>query len=342
MNNQPKNSSKQIQYLYLKIINHPMINNHHSLRLEENPFSEVDSSFANIYDLLYILNTPELAFTHPTPINFFDFDFSAELEPIEALESQEVNATSFLGLSPATKKISKVFHIIREPKRDIDQKDHSAQKYHNKRTKQVRWSSTEDNQIRELIAQYGERWTLLSKIVGTRTGKQIRDRYNNYLRSDITNAKFTQEEDSKLLELFEEFGNKWTQIAEYMPGRTEGQVKNRYHSYLKKNLSLEDSLSFQAEKGVLSCTEADTNRQELLEGEEDTSNPTDLISYSVQHDKGEEDEDRFSIFVQSIIDCNQEAGYRIPEFSHKRDKGQDIDSSDKVQMEQGVPQAEIK
>ena len=312
--------------------------NHHSLRFEENPLAGAASSFDNTYSLLYSPNTSDLASVPPTPTRFFDFDFSTEFEQIKTVELVKPNTTSLPGLSPTTKKISKVFHIITEPRRNIKQKDQSDRGDCSRRAKQVRWSSAEDNQIRELIAQFGEKWAVLSKIVGTRTGKQIRDRYNNYLRSDITNAKFTQEEDSRLLQLFEEFGSKWAQIAEHMPGRTEAQVKNRYYSHLKKNLSSEDSLCLQAEKGILSSTEEDTNRQELSDGVEEIFDPTDLISYSVQHYEHREDEDRFTKFIQSIIDCDQELNYKIPEFPHTTGK---TEETHEPKMRADLTQAEI-
>jgi len=69
-----------------------------------------------------------------------------------------------------------------------------------------------------------------------RSGKQIRDRYLNKLKPDINKAEWTSEEDELVMTLCREFGHKWSRIATYLPGRTEGQVKNRFYSHIKKRM----------------------------------------------------------------------------------------------------------
>ena len=76
--------------------------------------------------------------------------------------------------------------------------------------------------------------TTIADIMSNRNRKQVRDRYNNYLKPGINNSDFTPEEDERLIELYGQIGNKWCKIAEQMPGRSETHVKNRYHVYLKK------------------------------------------------------------------------------------------------------------
>lgn len=39
------------------------------------------------------------------------------------------------------------------------------------------------------------------------------------LDPNLKKAPFTKEEDEKILELVEKFGNKWTEIASYFPNR---------------------------------------------------------------------------------------------------------------------------
>lgn len=69
-----------------------------------------------------------------------------------------------------------------------------------------------------------------------RTGKQIRDRYLNKLRPNIKRGEWTNEEDRTLLSCYYQIGHKWSKIANYLPGRTEGQVKNRFYSHIKKKI----------------------------------------------------------------------------------------------------------
>jgi len=69
-----------------------------------------------------------------------------------------------------------------------------------------------------------------------RSGKQIRDRYLNKLRPDIKIDESNKEEDQQLINFFHEHGRKWSKIATLLPGRTEGQVKNRFYSHISKRM----------------------------------------------------------------------------------------------------------
>jgi len=88
--------------------------------------------------------------------------------------------------------------------------------------------------ILELVNVYGKSWSKISKILGTRNGKQIRDRFINVLDPEIKKGKFTEEEDKKLVLLFKKFGPKWATISKYYNNRTADMIKNRFHSSIKK------------------------------------------------------------------------------------------------------------
>lgn len=99
------------------------------------------------------------------------------------------------------------------------------------------WHRQEDKKILELIQEHGQNWTLISKIIGgSRTGKQIRDRYLNKLDPNIVNKAWTPQQDSYLFLLYTIYGRKWAQIAKLLPGRTEAMVKNRFSSKFKQFL----------------------------------------------------------------------------------------------------------
>ena len=97
------------------------------------------------------------------------------------------------------------------------------------------WSESEDKKIIEMVEKHGLNWSLLSRLVGgSRTGKQIRDRYLNKLNPGIKNNKWTSEEDALLLRLYKIHGRKWSKISKQMPGRSEVMVKNRFYSKFSK------------------------------------------------------------------------------------------------------------
>ncbi len=96
------------------------------------------------------------------------------------------------------------------------------------------WKKEEDELILSLIEKYGTSWSKISKIVKTRNGKQIRDRYMNVLAPNINKKKFSPEEDFLLIQLYEKYGPKWATIRNFFKNRTTDMIKNRFHSCLKK------------------------------------------------------------------------------------------------------------
>lgn len=99
------------------------------------------------------------------------------------------------------------------------------------------WKSDEDARIIELVKKHGKVWSRISKILGTRNGKQIRDRYINVLDPGVKKGKFSLEEDDKLIELYLKHGSKWATIAKYFSNRTADMIKNRFHSSVKKRIA---------------------------------------------------------------------------------------------------------
>ena len=54
------------------------------------------------------------------------------------------------------------------------------------------WSSEEDATIKKMIKKVGKNWKALSEILGTKTGKQIRERYINKLDPKINKEEWTE------------------------------------------------------------------------------------------------------------------------------------------------------
>jgi hypothetical protein len=98
------------------------------------------------------------------------------------------------------------------------------------------WTNEEDEFLKSLLERYGKNWSIISKFMPSRNGKQIRDRFLNYLDPDIYKEKFSSEEDAKILELYSRYGSSWSQISKYMKGRTADLIKNRFYSALRKQV----------------------------------------------------------------------------------------------------------
>ncbi|KAJ6956754.1 hypothetical protein NC652_007729 [Populus alba x Populus x berolinensis] len=80
-------------------------------------------------------------------------------------------------------------------------------------------------------------WSSVPKQAGLqRCGKSCRLRWINYLRPDLKRGTFSQLEENLIIELHAVLGNRWSQIAAQLPGRTDNEIKNLWNSCLKKKL----------------------------------------------------------------------------------------------------------
>ncbi|RAL37646.1 hypothetical protein DM860_000340 [Cuscuta australis] len=99
----------------------------------------------------------------------------------------------------------------------------------------VSWSQEEDDILREHIRAHGtDNWTILASKFKDKTTRQCRRRWYTYLNSDFKRGGWSPEEDVLLCEAQRIFGNRWTEIAKVVSGRTDNAVKNRFNTLCKK------------------------------------------------------------------------------------------------------------
>ncbi|CAO2838865.1 unnamed protein product [Amaranthus hypochondriacus] len=101
------------------------------------------------------------------------------------------------------------------------------------------WSPEEDERLRNYINQHGHGcWSTIPINAGLqRNGKSCRLRWINYLRPGLKRGTFSPQEEEKILNLHSALGNKWSQIAQQLQGRTDNEIKNFWHSNLKKKVA---------------------------------------------------------------------------------------------------------
>ncbi|KAJ7973194.1 Myb transcription factor [Quillaja saponaria] len=100
------------------------------------------------------------------------------------------------------------------------------------------WSPEEDEKLLNYITKHGHGcWSSVPKLAGLhRCGKSCRLRWINYLRPDLKRGAFSHQEENLIIELHAVLGNRWSQIAAQLPGRTDNEIKNLWNSSLKKKL----------------------------------------------------------------------------------------------------------
>uniref|UniRef100_A0A0D6QR11 Uncharacterized protein n=1 Tax=Araucaria cunninghamii TaxID=56994 RepID=A0A0D6QR11_ARACU len=98
------------------------------------------------------------------------------------------------------------------------------------------WSPEEDWKLIRYIHSHGAGcWPSLPDRAGLqRCGKSCRLRWMNYLRPGIKRGRFSEEEENTIISLHSVMDNRWAQIARHLPGRTDSEIKNYWHSRLKK------------------------------------------------------------------------------------------------------------
>lgn len=158
------------------------------------------------------------------------------------------------------------------------------------------WSLEEDEILTSYIQKHGHgNWRALPKLAGLlRCGKSCRLRWINYLRPDIKRGNFTNEEEENIIKLHEMLGNRWSAIAAKLPGRTDNEIKNVWHTHLKKKLNQTNS---ETKKRVISkpkIKRSDSNSSTITQSESAsacTTSSSDFSSVAIGERKDVKSED---------------------------------------------------
>ena len=102
------------------------------------------------------------------------------------------------------------------------------------------WTADEDNLLKIWVANHGpSRWSQCSNKISGRTGKQCRERWFNTVNPNINKEVWTISEDYLIFSLYEKIQGKWAVMVPFFVGRSENNLKNRFHSCLRRSASLE-------------------------------------------------------------------------------------------------------
>ena len=86
-----------------------------------------------------------------------------------------------------------------------------------------------------LVSEHGsKRWSEISRLLGSKGPKQCRRRWGNHLNANNKTESWSPQEDALLLDAHARLGNRWTELARLVGGRTDNAVKNRFDSLVRK------------------------------------------------------------------------------------------------------------
>jgi hypothetical protein len=104
------------------------------------------------------------------------------------------------------------------------------------------WTQQEDELLTQAVTQLGPtKWIDIAKFVPSRTSKQCRERWYNRLAPSLKKDPFEPREDKIIIAKQSQLGNRWALIAQSLPGRSPGAVKNRWYAGLKTTQDAPDA-----------------------------------------------------------------------------------------------------
>ncbi|OMJ65902.1 hypothetical protein SteCoe_37450 [Stentor coeruleus] len=104
------------------------------------------------------------------------------------------------------------------------------------------WTAEEDLVLKEIVLRHGKKkWKLISTILSLRIGhirlgKQCRERWINNLDPQRSNRAWSESEIKLLFLMQNTFGNSWSQISRFIPGKSQNAIKNCFYSTIRRNI----------------------------------------------------------------------------------------------------------
>ncbi|CAM9650916.1 unnamed protein product [Chrysoparadoxa australica] len=103
------------------------------------------------------------------------------------------------------------------------------------------WTVEEDSQLIALVDGGFKNWGQLASRMEGRTSKQCRERWRHHLDPSINRGEWSAEEDKMVYEIHMKVGNRWSQIAQLLPGRTENAIKHRFKALERQRVVVQSA-----------------------------------------------------------------------------------------------------
>ncbi|XP_070700918.1 v-myb avian myeloblastosis viral oncogene homolog-like 2b isoform X1 [Pempheris klunzingeri] len=102
----------------------------------------------------------------------------------------------------------------------------------------VKWTQEEDDKLKALVQKLGPNdWKYIASYIPSHTEHQCQHRWLKVLDPELVKGPWTKEEDEKVIELVNLYGNKqWAMVAKHLKGRLGKQCRERWHNHLNPNV----------------------------------------------------------------------------------------------------------
>jgi hypothetical protein len=114
----------------------------------------------------------------------------------------------------------------------------------NSKKPKIYFSAAEDALLRNVVETQGlSDWGKIAKYLPSRSPRQCRDRWTNYLAPELINRPFTPEEDKVLYRKVKKYGQHWECLVNFFVGRSKNDLKNRWNTVIRKGRTLGEEIT---------------------------------------------------------------------------------------------------
>ncbi|XP_072307802.1 v-myb avian myeloblastosis viral oncogene homolog-like 2b [Eucyclogobius newberryi] len=102
----------------------------------------------------------------------------------------------------------------------------------------VKWTQDEDDRLKGMVHQLGTNdWKSIASVIQAHSEMQCQHRWFKVLDPELVKGPWTKEEDEKVIDLVNHYGNKnWAAVAKHLKGRLGKQCRERWHNHLNPNV----------------------------------------------------------------------------------------------------------
>jgi hypothetical protein len=109
-----------------------------------------------------------------------------------------------------------------------------------KSKRRARWTATEDALLEKLAHKFKNDWGKIAEHFPYHPLASVQKRWRKKFDPKIKKTRWTPEEDSLIIRLFEVEGGNWIKISKSMKGRLPDSIKNRFYGTIRKRLSADE------------------------------------------------------------------------------------------------------